>query len=114
MISVFLLAILMIPFRHPGNAQTLPPHTVFDYYQLLPDSYFEANKEERVKWMLDPDRGAVIDVKNRYIYAPGDGAQSSIIVRLFKRRDGRYLMAVVDSHHEDIEYTQIDFLHLSR
>jgi hypothetical protein len=66
-------------------AQSSPPKTVLDYYLLLPEKYFEANKEQRVKWMLDLRRGAVVDIMNGYIYAAGDGAQTPIYVCLFKR-----------------------------
>ena len=59
-------------------AQGSDPKTVLDYYLLLPEKYFEANKEQRVKWMLDSNRGAVVDLKNSYIFAPRDGAQTSI------------------------------------
>ena len=89
--------------------QTSKPRTVLDYYLLLPDKYFEANREQRVKWMLDPKRGAIVDVRNGYIYAPGDGAQMSIHVCLFKKADGSYLIGVKSSYWEDIEYTNIDF-----
>jgi hypothetical protein len=44
--------------------QTPKPNTVLDYYELLPEKYFEANQEQRVKWMLDPRREAIVDVKN--------------------------------------------------
>lgn len=92
-----------------GAAQSSPPKTVLDYYRLLPENYFEANKEQRVTWMLDSGRGAVVDIKNGYIYAPGDGAQTSIYVCLFKRSHGSPLV-VVKSHLSDIQdYTRLNF-----
>ena len=89
----FLIALLVLPPSF-SVAQSSTPRTVLDYYLLLPDKYFEANKEQRVKWMLDPKRGAVVDIKNGYIYAPGDGAQISIYVSLFTRAAGSPLIAV--------------------
>ena len=80
-----------------------------DYYLLLPEKYFEANKEQRIKWMLDPKRGAVVDIKNRYIYAPGDGAQTSIYVCLFKRPAGSPLMAVKSHPSDTDEFTRVEF-----
>ncbi len=105
-----LIALLLVfLFQLSSYAQSPVPKTVFDYYVLLPDKYFEANKEQRVKWMLDSRRGAVVDLKNGYIFAPGDGAQTSIYVRLFKRRQRLPLLAV-KSHEADIdEYTHLDF-----
>jgi len=88
--------------------QTPKPHTVLDYYQLLPEKYFEANEEQRVKWMLDPRRGAIVDVKNGYLYAPGDGAQTDVYVCLFKKSDGSYLIAVKTHPPDTNEYTRLD------
>src|ERR1044072_9886955 len=61
------------------------PQTVVDYYRLLTDKYFEANDEQRVNWMLDKRRGAVVDLEHGYLHALGDGAQTDIYVRLFDR-----------------------------
>jgi hypothetical protein len=68
-----------------GNDRAKTQKTVSDYFMLLPEKYFEANRDQRLHWMLDPKRGAIVDDKNGYIYAPGDGAQTDIYLRLFKR-----------------------------
>ena len=96
MLKIYALALLTVFGSQPAGSarQSAPPRTVLDYYVLLPDKYFEADKEQRVQWMLDPGRGAVVDVKNGYIYAPGDGAQWSLHVCLFKKADGSYVVAV--------------------
>jgi hypothetical protein len=104
---VTLLAVFLVPSI--GAAQSAPPRTVLDYYLLLPEKYFEANKEQRVKWMLDGRRGAVVDVKNGYIYAPGDGAQTSIYVCLFKRPHSLPLVAVKSYESDTQDYTDLDF-----
>jgi hypothetical protein len=81
--------------------------TVLDYYKLLPEKYFEADHEERIKWMLDPKRGAVVDIKNGYIYAPGDGGQADIYVCVFKKHDGTCLIAVKTFPSDTYEYTYL-------
>src|ERR1044072_6283250 len=101
------LVLAVLLFQSISVAQ--PPKTVLDYYLLLPEKYFEANKEQRVKWMLDPGRGAVVDLKNGYIYAPGDGAQSSIYVCLFKRPHDLPLIAVKSYDSETQDYSHLDF-----
>ena len=105
--TIILLALLL---SHSSDfAQSPTPRTVLDYYLLLPDKYFEADKEQRVKWMLDPKRGAVVDLRHGYIYAPGDGAQTGIYVCLFKRAHRRPLIAV-KWHDSDTDlYTYLDF-----
>ena len=92
-----------------ANAQASQPRNVRDYYLLLPDKYFEANAEQRVKWMLDPKRGAVVDVKNGYLLAPGDGAQMTLVVCLFKNRDGTYTVGVDAIYSEDADYSRLNF-----
>jgi hypothetical protein len=59
--------------------------------------------------MLDLNRGAVVDLKNGYIFAPGDGAQTSIHVCLFKRPNGRPIVAVKYHDSDSDEYTHLDF-----
>src|ERR1700704_1072495 len=94
MARILLLVIVALVGAQLTIAQVSEPRTVRDYYLLLPDKYFEADREQRVKWMLDPKRGAVIDVKTGYLLAQGDGAQMSLVVCLFKNRDGAYTIAV--------------------
>jgi hypothetical protein len=91
------------------SQQTTQPGTVLDYYLLLPDKYFEADREQRAHWMLDPKRGAIVDIKNGYLYAPGDGAQTEIYVCLFKRTDGRYLVAVNYNDKAGVFESFLDF-----
>ena len=109
--------VVVIPFddlRQLLNPRWQEPKTVLDYYLLLPDEYFEANEEQRVKWMLDPKRGAVVDIKNNYIFAPGDGAQTSIYVCLFKRSSGRPLIAVKSHESDTDQFTHLQFFEYKR
>lgn len=80
-----------------------------DYFLLLPEKYFEGDLEQRTHWMLDPKRGAVIDSLNGYLYAPGDGAQASIWVCLFKRLDGTVLIGVKTHPSDTNEITYLEF-----
>jgi|GEM_PF-1173868 len=106
--SLLFTLLTVFLFQSIGAAQSSPPKTVLDYYLLLPEKYFEANKEQRVKWMLEPGNGAVVDIKNGYIYAAGDGAQTPHYVCLFKRPKGSPLVAV-KSHPSDTR--EITYLH---
>ena len=100
------LAVISLTFTI-GTA--VDPKTVLDYYLLLPEKYFEADREQRVKWMLDPKRGAIIDRRNGYLYAPGDGAQTDIYVCLFKRANKRPIVAVKYYESDTQDYTHLDF-----
>ena len=84
-------------------------HTVVDYYMLLPDRYFEGDRDHRLHWMLDPKRGAIVDIANGYLYARGDGAQPDIYTCLFKRPDGTYLVAVNYNDKDGVFETFLGF-----
>jgi hypothetical protein len=72
MLSIFLSLLLaglfigLVPVAALAKSNTLQstgPQTVVDYYMLLPDMYFEVTREQRLHWMLDPKRGAIVDKK---------------------------------------------------
>jgi hypothetical protein len=109
-IYLFIVVVVLVCSTRFSTAgyQTPEPHTVLDYYKLLPQKYFEANEEQRVKWMLDPRRGAIVDVKNGYIFAPGDGAQTDVYVCLFKKSDRSYVIAVTSHPSDTNESTRLD------
>src|SRR4030095_2686458 len=111
MLRNLLLVVVGVLAAQAIHGQTSQPRTVRDYYLLLPDKYFEASPEQRVNWMLDPKRGAVVDVKNAYLLAPGDGAQMSLVVCLFKNDDGAYTIGVDASYSEDATYSRLNFYH---
>src|SRR5437764_5241493 len=61
----FLLALTLVSICALAvKTQGQRPRTVLDYYRLLPGKYFEANLEQRINFMLDPKRGAIVDVRN--------------------------------------------------
>ena len=112
--SLLLLQFFIALALYTNSAQTktprsTQPQTVVDYYMLLPDKYFEASREQRLHWMLDPKRGAIVDIKNGYLFAPGDGAQTDIHVCLFKRSDGTYLIAVNYNDRNGVFESFLDF-----
>lgn len=89
-----------------GRAQKSPvstltePKTVVDFFTLLPSRYFggvlnEAKPRERLRLLNGAH--SVVDVKNGYLFAAGDGAQQSLTLCLFKRADKSYVIAVSDN-----------------
>ncbi len=91
------------------SAQTSGPRTVLDYYKILPDKFFEADRKQRLDWMLDPKRGAIVDSKNGYLYAPGDGAQTDIYLSLFKKRSREYVVGVKYYAPDTQDFTYLEF-----
>lgn len=91
------------------SAQTSGPRTVLDYYKILPDKFFEADRKQRLDWMLDPKRGAIVDTKNGYLFAPGDGAQTDIYLSLFKKRSRGYVVGVKHHAPDTQDFTYLEF-----
>jgi len=88
--TTYLIALFTILSLQGGHTpESSAPRTVLDYYLLLPEKYFEADKEHRIKWMLDQKWGAIVDVKNGYIYARGDGAQTQVTSAPFPAKSWR-------------------------
>lgn len=109
-ISLFLCS-AAFPVPGKARAQSTPdaPKNVLEFYKLLPDKYFEVDREQRTTVLLDPKRGSIVDLSNGYLYAQGDGAQGSLWVCVFKRPDRSYLV-VVKSHPGDTDaLTSLDF-----
>ncbi len=97
--------------RMPAAAQK-PPKTVVDFFLLLPHKYFELEPDtprQRLDW-LRRNLGTV-DVPHGYLRMPGDGAQISLTVCLFKRTDGSYLAAVGSNDTDDgVSGSFVDYL----
>jgi hypothetical protein len=118
MLSRIILFILLIGVTSIAtsaqSASPRHPRTVVDYYMLLPDKYFEANREQRLHWMLDLKRGAIVDIPNGYLFAPGDGAQTDIYACIFKRSNGDHLVAVGYNDKNGVFETFLDFFIYAR
>ena len=109
MVRLFRVIVFALLSAIYSFAQPPQPKTVLDYYKLLPDKYFETDPQQRVNWMLDPKRGAIVDPKNGYLYAPGDGAQTDIYLCIFKKRSGPLVLAVKHYASDTQDFTYLEF-----
>ena len=84
--------------------------SVVDYFLLLPSDTFEGPPND---W-LDVMRanGEVIDKENGYMNCPGDGAQPTVEVALFRYRNGRPLLALCSGELEGTDSVQLKFFEL--
>jgi len=76
------------------------PKTVLDFYKLLPNEDYKHFEGDR-RALLSSDDRRVVDVKNAYIYLHGDGGQTDVCLTLFKKPNGRYLVAVANYGGDD-------------
>ncbi len=101
--GLFVLLCCFLSFVGAVYSASKQPHTVVDYFQLLPSRYFES-PGVRADWLKHQDN--VVDVKNGYLYLQGDGAQSTLVVCLFKQADNTYLIGVysTSSDNNDLNF----------
>jgi hypothetical protein len=78
----------------PSSVLPNPSHQeLSDHYERLPDKYFEADREQRINWMLDPKRGAIVDSKT-VIFSHLVMVHKPTSISLFKKRNGEFVAAV--------------------
>lgn len=85
------------------HAKDSQPKTVLDYFNLLPDKYFE-DPIVRKQWIHH--KSTITDIPNGYLFLQGDGAQSSLTVCLFKKADASYIIGV---HSESSDNNDLNF-----
>lgn len=105
-----LLILLLFTFCHQlsvlaetsSKIQTRQPRTVRDFFNLLPQKYFTLEGcEPRTDRNCDKARGEYIqtfleieDTANGYWKSGCDGGQSCLTMALFKRPNGKYIVAL--------------------
>jgi hypothetical protein len=105
---IILLLCITVCFSNSTFSETKQPHTVLDYYQLLPERYFES-PDVRTKWIQHSS--SIIDLANGYLFLHGDGAQPNLIVCLFKTTDKTYLIGVHADGSDDNELNFYRYSH---
>jgi hypothetical protein len=95
-VKIFLLVLAFCLLQETSAPAQSGPKTVVDYYLLLPNKYTYDIGPKRRKELINPENGRVnaIDLKNGYLSISGDAGEAGIIVALFKKPDGGYLVGV--------------------
>ena len=124
LISMFLFGIMGLTI----NAQTKQPRTVREFFNLLPQRYFalEGCAANPTKQNCDKARRDYIktfleieDDRNGYWKSGCDGAQSCLVMTLFKRPDATYIVALktefeMGADNYFLEYKNGRWLDISR
>jgi hypothetical protein len=100
--KILFLVFAVALFGISVSAQTKQPKTVRDFFNLLPQKYFEIgccgvhdepdSVKAHTKYLETFLR--VEDAANGYLEGGGEAGQSSIIMALFKRPNGTYIVGV--------------------
>ncbi|HEX8078061.1 MAG TPA: hypothetical protein VF511_09625 [Chthoniobacterales bacterium] len=96
--------------------------SIVDYFLLLPAEQFEGPPSVWLRharsgggnfYRCDvASRERYVDEKNGYMKCPGDGAQPSFEVALFRHRDGRPLLALCSGELEGPDSVSLEFFEL--
>ena len=105
-LTFFVLAVCF--FLQAAPAQTKSPKTARDFFMLLPDKYFRLEqpltKTEYLERFLTVD-----DTINGYLEGSGDGAQGGLVMALFKRPDGNYIVGLNTFHEGNDDYSFLEY-----
>lgn len=93
-----LLWLLMLAPLAQAHAAAPSSVSVVDFFHLLCD----ARKLDLIisdrSWLLDPKKGAIIDLPNGYLRTHGDGGQATYTLALFRRPDQSPVVVIIDNH----------------
>ena len=115
--KILFLVLAIVLFGTSSYAQTKEPKTVRDFFNLLPQKYFEIgccgvygehdSEKAHAKYLEAFLR--VEDTANGYLEGGCEGGQACITMALFKRPDGTYIVGVgtyttMTEHNYFLEY----------
>ena len=110
LLAPILAVVALMLASKTATAQTSPPKTVREFFNLLPQKYFplEACSANPTKKNCDRARAEYLkrfieieDTTNGYLKGGCDGAQSCFHMALFKRPNGNYIVGLTTSNEAD-------------
>ena len=104
----FLLLVLTLSLAGLAAGAEPAKTTVVDYFLKLPAELFEVPPPQLLRFVKQPTCG-VIDTANGYMSCIGDGAQPGFVIALFRRIDGRPLLAVCFDELEGPDAVDLNF-----
>jgi hypothetical protein len=105
---VLVSLVLLLPETSALRAQQERRRTLEDYFKMLPEGVLEGEPSRMWAWAQKMP-GAVFEVANGYLRAPGDGAQGDFEVALFRYQDDRPLLAVCQGEPGESDYWYLHF-----
>lgn len=89
----------------PAAAQAPEPRTVADFLLLVPERYMDGyDLRFREEMLRGERRGVVIDIRNGYISYDASDNPSGFEFAIFRKNDGRYLVAYSTGAFYDPEF----------
>jgi len=101
----------LVVFPSAALAQKAQPKDVIEFFLALPAKYYEPDTAHRQK-LIAEGSGRIIakDVKNGYLAISGDGGDPGIVLTIFKKADGNYIVGlnVYDELNESFYFLEQD------
>ena len=114
-ITVALTILLAHFIELPAQAQTTQrtePRTVVDYFLLVPDSYLDGSDRQVREEMVRNGYLNIVDVKNGYILYDASDNPTGFEFAIFRKGNGRYIVAYSDGIFWDSEFSAGSRFHL--
>jgi hypothetical protein len=88
-------------------AQSLEPKTVADFLLLVPERYMDGyDRRLREELLRGERRGVVVDIRNGYISYDESDNPAGFEFAIFRKNDGRYLVAYSTGAFNDPEWSK--------
>jgi hypothetical protein len=91
-LAIFILFALPV---FSSFAAQVTPKDVVEFYLALPKKYYEPDRKHR-QGLIAEDSGRIIakDIKNGYLAISGDAGDPGVVVAIFKKADGQYIVGL--------------------
>jgi hypothetical protein len=100
-----LVTIAIVPGAKAASAQSSEPKTVGDFLLLVPERYMGGyDLRFREEMLRGEHRGVVVDTANGYISYDASDNPSGFEFAIFKKSNGKYLVAYSDGAFYDPEF----------
>lgn len=91
----------------PAAAQSREPRTVADFLRMVPERYTAGyDRRLREELLRGERRGVIVDIRNGYISYDESDSPSGFEFAIFKRSDGRHLVAYSTGAFHDREMAE--------
>ena len=90
---LLVMVLVIAPGLSLGAPQPPEPKTVADFFRLVPEKYVGYDLAFREDFVRGHRRGSIIDIANGYIYWNASDNPEEFEFALFKKRNGKYIVA---------------------
>jgi hypothetical protein len=110
-INFVLIALITVAGFATADAQCAEPKTVADFFRLVPERYMMGYDFRFREGLLRGERrGAVVDIRNGYIYWNASDNPEEFEFAIFRKNNGKYIVAFSVGYDADFDYSEFFLL----